>query len=109
MNFTSNKNIFRWIMIVAAVLITSLILWNTYDFFQQLKENERKNIREFAIAQKDLDNQNLNAELGELGLTVITNTSTVPMIVVNNKGQITSNNLPEHIQQDSLKLLELIP
>lgn len=108
MNFTSNKNIFRWIMIVAAVLITSLILWNTYDFFQQLKENERKNIREFAIAQKDLDNQNLNAELGELGLTVITNTSTVPMIVVNNKGQITSNNLPEHIQQDSLKLLELI-
>ncbi len=108
MNFTSNKNIYRWAMIVAAVFFTSLIFWNTYVFFQQLKENERKNIREFAIAQKDLDNQKLNAELGELGLTVITNTSTVPMIVVNNKGQITSNNLPIHIQQDSLKLLELI-
>ena len=95
-------------MIVAAVMITSLILWNTYDFFQQLKENERKNIQEFAIAQKDYNNQKLNADIGELGLTVVTNTTTVPMIVVNNKGQISSKNLPEHVQRDSLKLIELI-
>jgi two-component system, sporulation sensor kinase D len=108
MDFTSNKNVYRWMMIVAAVFFTSLILWNTYDFFQKLKENERQNILEFAIAQKDLDNQKLNADVGELGLTVITNTNTVPMIQVNYKGEITPRNLPEEIENDSLALVKLI-
>ncbi|QJP33626.1 HAMP domain-containing histidine kinase [Nonlabens sp. Ci31] len=108
MKFTSNKNIYRWIMIVVAVMITSLILWNTYDFFQQLKENERKNIQEFGISQKDLANQGLGADLGELGFTVASNTTTVPMIVIDYKGGIETRNLPENIRDDQQKIKELI-
>lgn len=108
MDFTSKKNVYRWMMIIAAVFFTSLILWNTYDFFQKLKENERKNMQEFAISQKDLGNQNTNADLGELGLTILGNTTTIPMIVVNNKGEIDSRNLPPHIEKDSLELIKLI-
>lgn len=47
MNFTSNRNILRWIIIAFAVFITSIILWNTYLFFQKLKESERKNMQEY--------------------------------------------------------------
>lgn len=108
MDFTSNKNVYRWVMIVAAVFFTSLILWNTYDFFQQLKENERKNIREFGIAATELQNQPLNANLGDLGVKVMENTTTVPMIVENYKGEISARNLPPEIEEDSLELRRLI-
>ncbi|MFT4838606.1 MAG: two-component system, sporulation sensor kinase D [Nonlabens sp.] len=95
-------------MIVVAVMITSLILWNTYDFFQQLKENERKNIQEFGISQKDLANQGLGADLGELGFTVASNTTTVPMILIDYKGGIETRNLPENISDDPEKIKDLI-
>ncbi len=108
MDFTTNKNIYRWIVIVAAVFITSLILWNTYDFFQQLKEIERKNIKEFGIAAKDLQNQPLDADLGELGLQVMEHTTSVPMILVNYKGEMSSKNLPKEIENDTAELKKLI-
>jgi hypothetical protein len=107
-DFTTNKNIYRWIVIVAAVFITSLILWNTYDFFQQLKEIERKNIKEFGIAAKDLQNQPLDADLGELGLQVMEHTTSVPMILVNYKGEMSSKNLPKEIENDTAELKKLI-
>ncbi|WP_298953576.1 HAMP domain-containing sensor histidine kinase [uncultured Nonlabens sp.] len=108
MNFTSNKDIYRWSMIVAAVIITSLILWNTFDFFQQLKENERKNIKEFGIAATDLQNQSLQADLGDLGITVMANTTSVPMIVVNYKGEMSARNLSEKVERDTEELKRLI-
>lgn len=108
MDFTTNKNLYRWIVIVAAVIITSLILWNTYDFFQQLKEIERKNIKEFGIAAKDLQNQPLDADLGELGLQVMEHTTSVPMILVNYKGEMSSKNLPKEIENDTAALKKLI-
>ena len=108
MNFTTDKNILRWILIVFAVWITSLILWNTYLFFQKLKESERKNMQEYAIALKDLGNQSLEAELGDLGLTVAGNTTELPIIVENNKGELDARNLPDEIVGDEVKLRALI-
>jgi len=108
MNFTSNKNLLRWIIIVFAVLTTSLILWNTYLFFQKLKETERNNMQEYAIALKEFSNQSLDAELGELGLTVTENTTSIPLIVENNKGELLARNLPENVLRDTLRLRELM-
>ncbi|WP_194851412.1 sensor histidine kinase [Nonlabens antarcticus] len=107
MNFTSNKNLLRWIIIVFGVLITSLILWNTYLFFQKLKQSERRNMQEYAIALKDLGNQSLDADLGELGLTVTGNT-TSPIIVENKDGELFAANLPENVSKDSVQLRELM-
>ncbi|WP_124978963.1 sensor histidine kinase [Nonlabens xiamenensis] len=109
MNFNSNKSVLRWIMIGFAVVITSLILWNTYDFFQKLKETERKNIREFGLAVTELANQSLDdPDIGMLGLTVAENTTTVPMIVENYKGELKSRNLPEEIAHNDEELQRLI-
>ncbi|BAO55034.1 sensor histidine kinase [Nonlabens marinus] len=107
MNFTSNKNLLRWIIIVFAVLVTSLILWNTFIFFQKLKNLERRNIQEYSIAFKDLANQPLDADLGDLGYTVMGNT-TGPMILENVDGKLEARNLPEDIVSDSTKLRELL-
>lgn len=98
----------RWIIIVFAVLITSLILWNTYLFFQKLKDTERKNMQEYSIATREFSNQPLDAEIGELGLTVTENTTSVPIIMENKKGELTARNLPEDILNDSTKLRQLI-
>lgn len=103
----SNKNLLRWIIIVFAVAVTSLILWNTFQFFQKLKDSERKNMQEYAIALKDLGNQSLDADIGDLGLTVAGNATDIPIISENNKGQLLARNLPENVMQDSLKLREL--
>lgn len=108
MNFTANRNMLRWVIIVFAMIITALILWNTYEFFQQLKESEQKNMKEYEIAIDDLINQSLNAEMGNLGSTVTENTTTIPMIEVNYKGDMKARNLPEHIMNDSLKLRSLV-
>ncbi|GAK74985.1 sensor histidine kinase [Nonlabens ulvanivorans] len=108
MNFTANRNVLRWVIIAFAMIITALILWNTYEFFQQLKESEQKNMKEYEIAIDDLVNQSLEAEMGNLGSTVTENTTTIPMIEVNYKGDMKARNLPEHIMNDTIKLRSLI-
>ncbi|WP_438962498.1 sensor histidine kinase [Nonlabens sp.] len=109
MNFTANRNILRWVIIAFAMVITALILWNTYEFFQQLKESEQKNMLEFSIASSDFNRADTNVEnMGELGLTVMGNATTVPMIVENLKGEHTLRNLPEEIKNDSIAIQRLI-
>lgn len=108
MNFTANRNVLRWVIIVFAVVTTTLILWNTYQFFQQLKESEQKNMKEYEIAIDDLVNQSLDTEMGNLSSTVTENTTTIPMIKVNYKGDMEARNLPEKVKNDTVKLRSLI-
>ena len=42
MQFSEQTNITRWIIVAASFVIVSLILWNTYDFFQVFKSEERQ-------------------------------------------------------------------
>ncbi len=79
----SNKTLSRWGFILASILIISLILWNTYIFFIQLKENERKKMEIWAVAQEELA-QSLAGEgssVSETALTIIQSNSTTPMIL----------------------------
>lgn len=78
-----NKSLSRWIFIIASLIIISLILWNTYIFFTQLKENERKKMEIWAVAQEELA-QSLVGEgnsASETALTIIQSNSTTPMIL----------------------------
>ena len=108
MNFKANRNVLRWVIIVFAMVITALILWNTNQFFQQLKESERKNMTEYKTAIEDFNNQPLNAEIGNLGSLVTQNSNTVPLIEVNFKGEMKARNLPENIKNDTIALRKLI-
>ncbi|AFL80898.1 histidine kinase [Aequorivita sublithincola DSM 14238] len=77
------KTFSRWAFILASLLIVSLILWNTYIFFNQLKENERTKMEIWAVAQEELA-QSLEGEGGavsETALTIIRSNSTTPMIL----------------------------
>ncbi len=110
MNVYSNKNVLRWIIIVFAVGATSLILWNTYLFFQKLKDSERKNMQEYAIAIKQLSDSSLDEDIGDLAPAVVVNINSteIPIIVESAEGALMAGNLPDEIVNDSIKLRELI-
>ncbi len=79
----SKKTLTRWGFILASLLVIGLILWNTYIFFIQLKENERKKMEIWAVAQEELE-QSLAGEgssVSETALTIIQSNSTTPMIL----------------------------
>ncbi len=79
----SKKTLTRWGFILASLLVISLILWNTYIFFIQLKQNERKKMEIWAVAQEELA-QSLAGEgnsVSETALTIIQSNSTTPMIL----------------------------
>lgn len=72
------KTFSRWGFIIASLLIISLILWNTYIFFNQLKENERAKMEIWAAAYYDLIQ---NPTVGEMILPIIQSNTSTPMIL----------------------------
>jgi len=79
---TRNRKISQWAFSLASLFIISLILWNTYSFFNQLKENERVKMEIWAKAYEELlQNDNLNYEVNEMVLSVIQSNTTTPMIL----------------------------
>lgn len=90
MVFSSLKKSIQITLIFISFLIVSLILWNTYVFFQQFKSEERTKMMILAAAQKELAvNTDLDADI-QLPLTIISNNTNIPMILVNQFGQIES-------------------
>ncbi|MEZ4793510.1 MAG: HAMP domain-containing sensor histidine kinase [Gelidibacter sp.] len=109
MTFNINRNILRWLIILASFIIISLILWNTYIFFQNFKAEERTKMQNWSLAQKELSkNSNLDADIGELPIEILSSNSTTPMILVNKDGSFKSNNIDEEKAQDSLYIQQLI-
>lgn len=98
MFFTKHRQLIRWIIIVTSFAIISLILWNTYVFFQKFKAEERRKMQTWSYAQSDFLNSfknGLDGEVNNVTTFIITDsTSTTPMILVSPKGEISSfNNL----------------
>ncbi|MDO5978476.1 sensor histidine kinase [Flavivirga spongiicola] len=109
MVFTKYGNAFRWIIIIASFVVVSLILWKTYEFFQHFKEEERTKMENWSFAQSDLlKTDNLNGDIGELPLKVITSNKTTPMIKVNTDGSFDFNNIDEDKAKDSAYIKKLI-
>ncbi len=90
----SNRNILRWIIIVASFAIISLILWNTYDFFQKFKAEERIKMQTWAFSQSDfLGNINdLDADVNPVTTHILTDTTftTNPMMMVTPEGEFST-------------------
>jgi nitrogen-specific signal transduction histidine kinase len=80
----------------------SLILWNTYSFFQIFKNEERVKMEQWASALKTLNNADLNADT-ELPLKIIQNAS-IPIIVTQDNTIINNTNIEEDIANDKVKL-----
>lgn len=111
MTLTANKNILRWTIIIVSFIIISLILWNTYIFFQNFKQEERIKMQNWSFAQKEVTKTtDLDGDIGELPLEILRSNSSTPMILLDAKGNVTSsNNIDEEKIQDpeyAKKLIE---
>jgi two-component system, sporulation sensor kinase D len=101
MLFTKYRNTFRWVMIVVSFIIISLILWNTYVFFQNFKAEERAKMDIWAEAQSNFINSDTNTNL-DLTLKILSSNHSTPMIVINEDGSLGSySNIDESKISDS--------
>lgn len=106
MLFSDRRTSTRWLIIIASFVIVSLIMWNTYTFFQIFKNEERVKMEHWAQAVKTLNNADIDADI-ELPLKIIQNAS-IPIIIVENGVIIKSNNIDEEIINDKKASHELL-
>lgn len=104
MLFSESRNVTRWIIIIASFIIVSLILWNTYSFFQRFKEDERLKMELWAQAQITVNNS-LDEDV-TLPLKIISNTNTIPIIVTNEKDSIINHTNIDDINLNDSKNLK---
>ena len=98
---TINTN---WFIILASFFIVILILWNTYNFFQIFKNEERAKMEFWAMAQKTLANANENTDI-ELPFEIIQKNTTIPIFITDSNDRIIDfNNIEEEITNDSIVL-----
>lgn len=97
----NKKALVRWFFVLLSVTIISLILWNTYAFFNQLKENERGKMRIWAAAQEELASAD---DISEMVVKVLESNTTTPMVLYSQKeGTYDVRNITEK-QTDPIKL-----
>ena len=87
MNFPETKTIIRWALTIASFLIVALILWNTNQFFQKFKNEERLKMEVLAIAYENFNNIDLDVDVS-LEEKIIASNSSIPMIVTYDNGDI---------------------
>ncbi|UMB60088.1 HAMP domain-containing histidine kinase [Lutibacter sp. A80] len=83
-----NVQIIRWVVIITSFIIVTLILWNTYDFFQKFKNEERAKMEILAGAYERFSAYDLNADFS-LEDKIIGKNNNIPMIITNEKDSIT--------------------
>ncbi|MCK5815751.1 MAG: HAMP domain-containing histidine kinase [Flavobacteriaceae bacterium] len=84
---TSKSKLLRGIGIGGSFVIVSLILWNTYVFFQKFKSEERQKMEILGQVYESLGNLDLDADI-RLETYIIEKFTYVPMIIVNQHGTI---------------------
>jgi two-component system, sporulation sensor kinase D len=107
MPFSERRNTTRWIIIFASFLIISLILWNTYTFFQIFKNEERLKMNLWANAQKTLINADENTDV-ELPLQIFSNNTSIPIILTEKDSIISAVNIDETIIKDKHKAISFL-
>ena len=104
MQFSERRNLTRWFIIVASFFIVVLILWNTYNFFQIFKNEERAKMEFWSSALTTVANANENSDL-DLPFEIISKNTTIPIFITDNKERIIDhNNIDEEIAKDSIAL-----
>ena len=102
------KNISNWVLVFFSLITISIILWNTFLFFQKFKVEERSKMEIWSLAQTELTKSLENDNISNLTLEVLKNNSTTPMIKVNKNGEIEYNNIEDLNVKDSIKINKLI-
>ena len=88
MSALKNTQITRWIAIIASFSIVTLILWNTYTFFQKFKNEERSKMEILGEAYERFALVDLDADV-ELERFILESNNSIPMIITDGKDNIT--------------------
>jgi two-component system, sporulation sensor kinase D len=108
MQFTEQTNITRWIIIAASFVIVSLILWNTYDFFQVFKSEERQKMEILAESLNTINKSDPLIDIN-LPLQIMNSNETIPFIVTDIDGKISNTrNIEEATEQNPQQLQFLL-
>lgn len=102
------NNISNWVLVSLSLIIITIILWNTFLFFQKFKTEERAKMEIWSLAQIELTKSLEDDNISNLTLEVLRNNSTTPMIKVNKNGEIEFNNINNLNPKDSIKISKLI-
>lgn len=91
MTFSSNRNVIRWIIILSSFIIISLILWNTYVFFQNFKAEETNKMKNWTFAYPEYSKffYQDDVEMNEVADRIVTDTTvTIPMLLLDENNKI---------------------
>tara|TARA_B100001094_G_scaffold142795_1_gene138374 strand:- start:2773 stop:3948 length:1176 start_codon:yes stop_codon:yes gene_type:complete len=106
-----NINFIRLILIIGLIIGVFTILFNTNNIIEYTKNQERKKIELWAMAQKNfIENKNLEDDIGELTFLVLTKSFENPIIQVDSSGKILShkNIYEESVEIDSIALKKVL-
>ena len=106
-----NINFIRLILIIGLIISVFTILFNTNNIIEYTKNQERKKIELWAMAQKNfIENKNLEDDIGELTFLVLTKSFENPIIQVDSIGKILShkNIYEELVEIDSIALKKVL-
>lgn len=107
MDFSDKRSVTRWIIIIVSFIIISLILWNTYVFFQIFKNEERLKMEILATAQKTLFNAGEDTPL-DLPLKIFSSNTTIPIMVTENDSIINTINVDDAVINDEKKSTDFL-
>jgi two-component system, sporulation sensor kinase D len=108
MQFSESRNVTRWFLILTSFVIVSLILWNTYTFFQIFKSEEKLKMELWAESLKTVSNANTDTDDIELPRQIIDNNKTIPIILTENDTIINQRNIDESIISNKEKLTQFL-
>lgn len=99
----NEKNYFRVVFVLLSLITVIIISWNTFVFFNELKENERKKMEIWAAAQEVLRDTDIDGTVTQLALEILKSNTTTPMILYSysndglglNKDDYEFNNIQE--------------
>ncbi|WP_459210005.1 sensor histidine kinase [Aquimarina rhabdastrellae] len=115
MNFSNERNLASYFIVIAVFTITGLVIWNTILFFNRFKEDERARMEIWASSQKALNHEQLNSsssdEYLDLSLQITASNHSIPIIITDDQGNILHDfcgNIPESTLKDEEKLISLL-
>ena len=80
MNFSDERNFSSYFIIIAVLVITGLILWNTSLFMRRLKDDERTKVQIWIEAQKAFDSEELGDYI-DLSLLISSTNNSNPIVI----------------------------
>ena len=102
--YFQNNNFLKLLLFGGLISGVFLILFNTNKIIDYTKNEERKKIELWAMAQRDfIENNNPNDDLGNLSLYILTKSFENPVIQVDKKGKILSH---KNIFEDDTEIID---